>query len=125
MSTTILMPINPIHVDKILLGTKKYEYRKILPKKNDIDKMLIYSTCPTKKVVGEVEILDILIDEKDKLWEQTKFYSGIDKNFFDNYYKNKNFAVAYKLGKVTRYSYPKELKEFNISYYPQSFVYVD
>ena len=125
MSTTILMPINPIHVDKILLGTKKYEYRKILPKKNDIDKMLIYSTSPTKKVVGEVEILDILIDEKDKLWEQTKFYSGIDKNFFDNYYKNKNFAVAYKFGKVTRYSYPKELKEFNISYYPQSFVYVD
>ena len=120
----ILIPINPVHVEKILLGTKKYEYRKILPKKN-IDKMLIYSTSPIKKVVAEVEILDILIDKKDKIWELTKNNSGIDKKFYDEYYKNKEVAVAYKLGKVTKYNKEKELSEYNINYYPQSFVYLD
>ena len=120
----ILMPINPIYVEKILSGTKKYEYRKTLPKKN-IDKMIIYSTSPIKKVIGEVEILEILIDDKDKIWELTKNNSGIDKKFYNEYYKNKEVAVAYKLGKVTKYNKEKELSEYNINYSPQSFVYLD
>jgi len=121
----ILMPINPVHVEKIMYGIKKYEYRKILPKKREIDTMLIYSTSPIKKVVGEAEILEILIDNKEVIWNKTKDNSGIDKLFYDKYYKNKEIAVAYKLGKITKYNKPKELKEFGINYYPQSFVYLD
>lgn len=120
----ILISINPKYVEKILSGTKKYEYRKVLPKKN-INKIIIYSTSPIKKVVAEVEILDILIDKKDKIWELTKNNSGIDKKFYDEYYKNKEVAVAYKLGKVTKYKKEKDLAEYNINYYPQSFVYLD
>ena len=123
--TKILMPINPVHVEKILSGLKKYEYRKIKPKKLDINKMYIYSTSPVKKVVAEVEVLDILIDDKEIIWNKTKEYSGTDKIFFDKYYKNKKISVAYKLGKVTVYNNPKDLKEYNINYYPQSYVYLD
>lgn len=121
----ILMPINPIHVEKIMSGTKKYEYRKILPKKTNIDTMLIYSTSPIKKVIGEAEILEIIIDNKEIVWNKTKDNSGINKEFYDKYYQNKDFAVAYKLGKIKKYDNPKDLKEFNINYYPQSFVYID
>lgn len=120
----ILMPINPIYVEKILSGTKKYEYRKTLPKKN-IDKMIIYSTSPIKKVIGEAEILEILIDDKEKIWELTKDNSGINKKFYNDYYKNKDKAVAYKLGKITKYKKEKDLAEYNINYSPQSFVYLD
>ena len=123
--TKILMPINPIHVEKILSGVKKYEYRKIIPKRLDINKMYIYSTSPVKKVVAEVEVLDILINDKDIIWNQTRNYSGTDKIFFDKYYKNKNISVAYKLGKITLYNPYKELKEYNINYYPQSYIYLD
>lgn len=121
----ILMPINPIHVEKIMSGTKKYEYRKILPKKTNLDIMLIYSTSPIKKVIGEAEILEIIIDNKEIVWNKTKDNSGINKEFYDKYYQNKDFAVAYKLGKIKKYDNPKDLKEFNINYYPQSFVYID
>lgn len=120
----ILISINPKYVEKILSGTKKYEYRKTLPKKN-IDKMIIYSTSPIKKIVAEVEIIEILTDNKEKIWELTKNNSGIDKKFYDEYYKNKEVAVAYKLGKVTKYKKEKDLAEYNINYYPQSFVYLD
>ena len=47
----ILLSINPEHVENILDGTKKYEYRKKSCKK-DIDRIVIYSTHPVKKVVG-------------------------------------------------------------------------
>lgn len=121
----ILMPINPIHVEKIMTGIKKYEYRKILPKKININTMLIYSTSPIKKVIGEAEILEIIVDNKEIVWNKTKDNSGINKEFYDKYYENNEQAVAYKLGKVKKYAPPKELKDYNINYYPQSFIYLD
>jgi len=49
----MLLSINPEHVENILRGGKTYEYRKILCKRK-VDKIVIYSTCPVKRVVGEV-----------------------------------------------------------------------
>lgn len=122
---TILMPINPQYVDEILAGRKKYEYRKIKAKKANVDKMIIYSTSPIMKVVAEVDIKEILEEEPEKLWKMTKSESGITKSFYNKYYKNKNIAVAYKLGKIKIYNEPKNLNEIGINYVPQSFVYLD
>lgn len=121
----ILMPINPEYVDEILAGRKKYEYRKIKAKRNNIDKMIIYSTSPIMKVVAEVDIKKILEEEPEKLWEMTKNESGITKEFYNKYYKNKNTAIAYKLGTIKVYDEPKNLNDIGINYVPQSFVYLD
>ena len=121
----ILMPINPEYVDEILAGRKKYEYRKIKAKRNNIDKIIIYSTSPIMKVVAEVDIKEILEEEPEKLWEMTKNESGITKEFYNKYYKNKNTAIAYKLGTIKVYDEPKNLNDIGINYVPQSFVYLD
>lgn len=121
----ILMPINPEYVAEILAGRKKYEYRKIKAKRNNIDKMIIYSTSPIMKVVAEVDIKEILEEDPEKLWEMTKNESGITKDFYNKYYKNKNTAIAYKLGKIRIYDKPKNLYDIGINYVPQSFVYLD
>lgn len=123
--STILMPINPKYVNEILTGRKKYEYRKIKPKRKNIDKMIIYSTVPVMKVVAEVEVKGILEEEKEKLWSMTKNESGITKDFYNKYYKNKNIAIAYKLGNVKIYDNPKKLDDIGINYVPQSFIYLD
>lgn len=119
------MPINPKYVNEILTGRKKYEYRKIKPKRKNIDKMIIYSTVPVMKVVAEVEVKGILEEEKEKLWSMTKNESGITKDFYNKYYKNKNIAIAYKLGNVKIYDNPKKLDDIGINYVPQSFIYLD
>lgn len=121
----ILMPINPEYVDEILAGRKKYEYRKIKAKRTNIDKMIIYSTSPVMKVVAEVEIKGILQENPEQLWELTKNYSGVTKEFYNQYYKNKNIAIAYELGKIVKYEKPKDLIDIGINYIPQSFVYMD
>ncbi len=102
MKNRIIISINPEYVDKILSGAKKFEYRTKAAKK-DIDKIIIYETTPIKMVVAEAEILDVLIMKPADLWEHTKEYSGINKDFFDEYFKGRNIAYAYKIGKVTRY----------------------
>ena len=121
---TILIPIKPKYVKQIFNGNKKYEYRKVKPKYK-VNKMIIYSTSPVKKVVGEVEILDVLVDEKEKIWDITKEYSGINKDKYFNYYKSKDYAVAFKLGNVKLYDKPKELKDIGINYVPESYVYLN
>ncbi len=121
----ILMSINPEYVDEILSGRKKYEYRKIKAKRNNIDKMIIYSTYPIMKVVAEVVIKNIIEETPDALWEMTKHKSGITKEFYNSYYKDRKTAIAYELGEIKKYDIPKSLNEIGIDYVPQSFVYLD
>ena len=119
-----MLSINPKHVENILNGTKSYEFRKRVCSRR-VDKILIYSTNPIMRVVGEAEIEDILIDSPEEIWKKTEKKSGIDKGFFDQYFKDKQQAVAYKLKNIIKYREPKELKDYGISNAPQSFQYIE
>lgn len=121
----MLLSINPEHVENILNGTKKVEYRKIKCARNDINGILIYSTAPVKQVVAEVELKNILVDKPEMIWNITKEISGITREFFDKYYKEKQVAVAYELGNIKKFDKPKLLSDFGLSFAPQSFVYLD
>lgn len=120
----IVLSINPVHVENIMNGTKRYEFRKRVCKRQ-VDKILIYSTNPIMKVVGEAEVEEILVDAPETIWRKTEDKSGINKNFFDKYFKNREQAVAYKLKNVRKYAEPKELKEYGIRNAPQSFQYIE
>jgi len=119
----ILLSINPQHVENIVHGKKCYEYRKRTCKRK-VDKIIIYSTCPVKQVIGEVEVLDTLEMDKDELWKLTKDQSGITRKFYNAYFKGKKTAVAYKLGSVLKYDSPQSLKDIGIKVAPQSFLYL-
>ncbi len=119
----MLISINPEHVENIFNGSKKYEYRKIRCKQ-DIDKIIIYSTYPIMKVVGEAKVEEILEDSPDNIWEETKKYSGIDLKFYQKYFKDRSKAIAYKLTNIKKYNDPKELSSYGIKTAPQSFIYV-
>ncbi len=90
-----------------------------------MDKNPIYSTNPITRVVGEAEVEDVLIDNPEIIWKKTEKKLGIDKAFFDQYYEDREQAVAYKLKNVIKYSEPKELREYGVSSAPQSFQYIE
>ena len=119
----MLISIKPEYVENIFNGSKKYEYRKIRCKQ-DIDKIIIYSTYPIMKVVGEAKVEKILEDSPDRIWEKTKKYSGIDLNFYQKYFKDRSKAIAYKLTNIKKYDSPKELSSYGIKAASQLFVYI-
>lgn len=119
----MLLSINPQYVASIIKGSKIYEYRKFRCR-SDVDKIIIYATAPQKQVVGEAEIEEILEDDLHTVWSKTKKYSGITYQFFMDYYKGKEKAVAYHLKNLVVYDKPKTLADIGISYAPQSFCYV-
>ena len=110
-------------MERILAGSKKYEFRKRLANRT-VDKILMYSTAPIMKVVGEVEVIKTISSSPSALWEYTKKFAGISRDKYRKYFKGCKVAYAYQLGEIIQYDPPKELSEFNISLPPQSFIYL-
>lgn len=120
--STILLSIKPEYANKIMEGTKKYEFRKHLAQSN-VQKIIIYSTAPEKKIIGEVEVLGTLSMKKTPLWEKTKSAAGISRKKYREYFDGCIIAHAYLLGQAVKYEVSKELIDFGIDFPPQSFVY--
>lgn len=121
---TILLSIKPEYVEKILGGSKRYEFRRSVARRA-VDKILIYSSSPEQKVVGEVKVDEVLFDTPDKLWQVTRASAGISRRKYDEYFDGKDGAYAYKLGEVSVYESPKVLADFDVKFPPQSFMYLN
>jgi len=121
----VLLSIKPEFSRKIFEGSKKYEFRKLVFKDSSVKRVIVYSSAPEKKVVGEFEIDSILEGSPDVIWEQTKRESGITKEFYDTYFHGRDKAYAIKVASVKRYKSPKSLADFGHRLAPQSFAYVN
>lgn len=120
----VLLSIKPEFVEKIFDGSKKYEYRKVLPKRTDISVIVIYASAPVQRVVGEFRINEIFSESVDILWERTKEYSGISKEYYMSYFQHKNVANAIEIGELKKYKKTKILSDYKIVQAPQSFCYI-
>lgn len=121
---TILLSIKPEYTERILAGTKKFEFRRQVAKLH-VDRILIYSTAPEMKVVASVAVLGVLKETPQDLWQKTKEFSGISHDKYMEYFSQKEFAYAYQLGEVKKFKKAKDLSEYGISAAPQSFVYIE
>ncbi|MDR1192853.1 MAG: hypothetical protein LBK98_01595 [Peptococcaceae bacterium] len=120
----MLLSINPQHVEKILNGTKQFEFRKARGNRS-VDSIVIYSTAPQMRIVAEVGIDEIIVGNILDVWHRTKKYAGISYRFYRSYYKGKTTAVAYKLGAVTQFREPLTLSDIGMTHPPQSFSYLE
>jgi predicted transcriptional regulator len=120
---TILLSIKPEFVKQIFAGTKRYEFRRRLPKE-EVGKLVIYATNPVKQVMGEIKLEGLLSGTPDYIWEITKEEAGITQSRFRQYFKDTTVAYAYVLREITVYDNPKSLQDLGILNAPQSFVYI-
>lgn len=119
----ILLSINPEHVQKIMDGNKRYEFRKV-DCKRDVSHIMIYSTYPVKMIVGEASVKRKLVCSPEDMWERTQAGAGIEREFFNDYYDGCEKAVAFELENVKEFDRPRSLEEYGIRQAPQSFIYM-
>jgi len=121
----VLLSIKPEYAEKILNGTKRFEYRKAAPRNEAVHTVVIYATMPVGRVVGEFEVAGVLRESPDVLWKQTRTASGITRAFFDEYFSGRDEAVAIAVRKPKRYPKPLMLEDVSGSATaPQSFQYL-
>lgn len=121
----VILSIKPEFVNKIFTGIKKYEFRRSIFKRSNIDKVIIYASSPIKMVIGEFKIEEIICSNIENLWEKTKGSSGISKEYFCKYFEDKEKGYAIKIKNYKRYKKPLCLKkDFGLTP-PQSYVYLN
>jgi predicted transcriptional regulator len=120
----VLLSVKPEFALKIFNGTKKYEYRRTIFKRDEVTKVVVYASYPIKKVIGEFEIGGILHDKPEALWASTRKHAGINKKRFMEYFTRKRRGYAIKVKSTRMYDAPLPLDRFDVSSPPQSFVYL-
>lgn len=120
------MSIKPQYADRILNGTKKFEFRKMIPKRIDeIDKVFIYSSFPIQRVIGYFTVKKVYKMDPLELWLHTWKQAGIGINDFQQYFQDKEFGYAIEIDKVIAYQKPLFFKEIDATgKVPQSFKYI-
>lgn len=122
----VLLSIKPEFANKILDGQKRFEYRKVIFKQQQIRTVVVYASSPVCKVIGEFDIDTILMNDPESLWKQTKSGAGITYNYFEQYFQGKEQAYAIQVKNVRRYKKAFRLSEkYPGVMPPQSFCYVD
>ncbi|WP_199637387.1 ASCH domain-containing protein [Serratia sp. PAMC26656] len=121
----VLLSIKPEYAEKILDGSKKFEFRKGIFKNEKITTVVIYATMPIGKIVGEFQVDSVLTGSPDDVWAETKKFAGITKEFFDMYYEGRDKAFAIKIGSVDKFDAPLPLSTLGSNITPpQSYRYL-
>jgi len=120
----VLLSIKPEFALKIFDGSKRYEYRRVIFKNQEVNRVIVYASDPVKQIIGEFEIEDILHEDPESLWVKTKRHAGISKKRFFNYFTNKSKGYAIKVKATRVYDNPLPLSSFMISSPPQSYMYL-
>ena len=119
----VVLSIKPEFANKIFDGSKRFEFRKSIFKNENVKTILVYSSSPVQKVIGEFQIEKIIKHDLETLWDLTKEFSGITEEYFYEYFADKEHGFAIKIKTITKYRKPKCLREdFNLTP-PQSFAY--
>ena len=119
----VLMSIKLKYATQILNGAKTVEYRKNRFRRQNGEAIVIYTTSPIMKVIGEVKLVGMLEDRPEIIWKKICHSGGINKMAYDDYFKGKDKAIAYMLGKVEKYENELKISDFHIHVPPQSYVY--
>nr|DAW56320.1 MAG TPA: hypothetical protein [Caudoviricetes sp.] len=120
----IMLAIKPEYVEKIFDGLKRYEYRRRIPN-HPVSQIVIYETAPVSKIVGEVDVDEMLGTAPHVLYDMTKKWAGISEEGYNDYFKGSNVAYAYSINYPTIFSRPVSIKEYGLRGAPQSYVYLE
>lgn len=121
----ILLSIKPKYAESIISGNKRYEFRKIVFKRNYIENVYIYCTSPVKRIIGSFKVGDIIEDRPIKLWEKLNKFSGLEEKEFFDYFKNIERGFAIEIKSIEKFEDPVDPVKLIPSFVPpQSFYYV-
>ena len=121
-----LLSIKPKYVEAIMIGDKRYEFRKSIFRRKNIAKVYIYSTAPVKKIVGTFGIKKIIEDHPKRLWNQLHLFSGLDDIEFFKYFKDIERGFAIDIESVEKFNEPIDPWDSIPGFVPpQSFYYIE
>lgn len=98
----LLISIRPRFADAILDGTKTVELRRTAPTLQRGALALIYSSSPTKALVGWATVDEVVVEPPTTLWREHRDATGVTSTEFKAYFAGKTAACGLQLSAVER-----------------------
>jgi predicted transcriptional regulator len=106
----LLLSIRPRFVDLIFSGTKTVELRRVKPRVQAGDLVVIYASGATKGMVGAFEVQGVMAAAPNSIWRKHNGGSGLTKREFDSYFFKVSVGYAIQIGRVWRIQRPVPLR---------------
>lgn len=124
----IVLAIHPKWARLIYEGKKTIEWRKSFPKNNEIDKVFLYETAPTKRITGFFtlnEIQCLLVSSVcAQPWEIIE-RGCVPLPDLVKYRENVDCIYGWQINKVERFAENKNIDDFGLKRPPQSWCYTE
>jgi predicted transcriptional regulator len=118
-----VLSIHPRFADAILVGSKQVEFRKVAFRQK-FGHVLLYATSPIRRIIGVFTVAGIEEDEPSTLWRRYSSVSGIEREEFFRYFRDRTIGVALRVHSAQRLDRPLRLDELSPRMAPpQSFAY--
>ncbi len=128
-STALLVSIRPRFVEQIFAGTKTVELRRIRPRVETGDLVIIYASGSQKALVGAFQIADVIAAAPSTIWRRYGAKTGLTKREFDDYFTNLATGFAIEVARTWQLASPVELATLRSQqggfHAPQSYRYID
>lgn len=115
-----------MYATEILRGKKKYEFRRSVFTRKTVDRVYIYASTPTKKLVGSFEVGKITNGSPYSIWKHFSKWSGMSAEAFFNYFAGTKSAYAIGIRDLRVFDSPIDPRQYVPLFCPpQSFCYFD
>ena len=113
MANDLLMSIQPRFAGRVLEGQKRIEIRKKFSSKWIGHTVCLYASSPTKALVGEARISNVVNDTPENIWSEFGYHIGCSKQEFDAYTKTAQQVYAIAFDTVRPYKKHMRLADAN------------
>lgn len=121
----LLLSIKPEFAHRIFTGEKTFEFRKAIHQQRSISTVAVYASKPVGMIIGEFQIQEIFCLSPEDLWAKTQHGAGISRQYFFEYFADRDIAYALKVGWTHQFKEPvapkSRIEDFTP---PQSYMYV-
>ena len=111
MNKALLLSIKPRFADSIFAGEKHFELRKVRPKIDAGDLVLVYVTVPRCGLEGAFRVGTVLEMSPERLWPRVRGRCALTKAEFMAYYEGKTTAFAIGILEAWRLETTVQLSE--------------
>ncbi|MHC1781243.1 MAG: ASCH domain-containing protein [Anaerolineaceae bacterium] len=127
-SNVLLLSLRPKYAKQVFSGTKKIELRRVKPKLNEGDTVLVYVSSPVKQVWGTFTVARIIDKPIRELWALVENEAGISKDEFYRYYSGVDHGYGIYIKDIKSIFQPIDLhlikEQWSNFHPPQSYQYL-
>ncbi len=108
--TAVLMSIKPRYSEKILSGAKTVELRRVCPRLEVGDLVMVYASGPRMALVGCFEVAGIVSGTPEAIFKKHGKAAAVSREVFDAYFDGADTAHAILISRAWSLREEAELK---------------